>query len=101
MRPVVPTATVTEASERPAGSVLLDVREDDEWATGHAPGAVHVPMARLTPQRLPEGRPVFCICRSGSRSLRVAELLVASGIDARNVSGGMLAWVDAGLPVEA
>lgn len=100
MNAVVPAASVIEASERPRGAVLLDVREDDEWATGHAPGAVHVPMGQLTPETLPEGRPLYCICRSGNRSLQVAEVLVAAGIDARNVSGGMSAWIDAGLPVE-
>lgn len=88
-----------ETSERRPGAVLLDVREPDEWASGHAPGAVHVPMGRLTPDNLPDGRPVYVICRSGNRSCRVAEVLTASGIDARNVSGGMIAWSGAGLPV--
>jgi rhodanese-related sulfurtransferase len=79
--------------------VLLDVREDDEWAAAHAPGAVHIPMGRLTPDNLPAGRPVYCICRSGNRSARVVDVLTAAGIDARNVVGGMHAWVAAGLPV--
>ncbi len=95
----LPTATVAEAAERPAGAVLLDVREDDEWAEAHAPDAVHIPMGRLTPDTLPEGRPVYCICRSGNRSARVVDVLTAAGIDARNVAGGMQAWVAAGLPV--
>jgi len=95
----VPAVTVAEAAERPAGAVLLDVREDDEWAAAHAPDAVHIPMGRLTPDNLPEGRPVYCICRSGNRSARVVDVLTAAGIDARNVVGGMHAWVAAGLPV--
>jgi rhodanese-related sulfurtransferase len=98
-RPHLPTATLAEAAERPAGAVLLDVREDDEWAEAHAPDAVHVPMGRLTPDNLPAGRPVYCICRSGSRSARVVDVLTAAGVDARNVAGGMEAWVAAGLPV--
>ena len=48
----MPTATPAEAHARPDGSVLLDVRGDDEWAAGHAPGAVHLPMHRVTPDRL-------------------------------------------------
>lgn len=99
MTPAVPAASVHEAGALPVGAVLLDVREDDEWAAGHAPTAVHVPMGRLTLESLPDGRPVYCLCRSGRRSLKVAEALLASGIEARNVTGGMLAWVDAGLPV--
>ncbi|QYG93178.1 rhodanese-like domain-containing protein [Iamia sp. SCSIO 61187] len=95
----LPRATVTEAAHRPAGSVLLDVREDDEWAEAHAPDAVHVPMGRLTLDTVPPGRPVYCICRSGNRSGRVVAALVAAGIDARNVAGGMQAWAAAGLPV--
>jgi rhodanese-related sulfurtransferase len=100
VRPDVPLATPTQAFDRAPGSVLLDVREPEEFAAGHAPGAVNVPMRLLTPPRLPEGRPVLCICRSGNRSGRVAEVLVASGIDARNVTGGMLAWEREGLPIE-
>lgn len=95
----LPTATVAEAAERPAGAVLLDVREDDEWAEAHAPDAVHIPMGRLTPDVVPQGRPVYCICRSGNRSARVVDVLTAAGIDARNVAGGMQAWVAARLPV--
>ena len=94
-------ASVHEAHERPTGGVLLDVREDHEWAAGHAAGAVHVPMGRLTPERLPEARPVYVICRSGNRSGRVVEVLTKAGIDARNVVGGMAAWAAADLPIEA
>jgi rhodanese-related sulfurtransferase len=92
-------ATPREAYDRPPDAVLLDVREDDEWRAGHAPDAVHIPMNQLTSDTMPAGRPIYCICRSGNRSGRVAELLVASRIDAYNVVGGMVAWQGAGLPV--
>lgn len=87
----------------PAGSVLLDVREDDEWAAGHAPGAVHVPMTDLAARLgdLPDGDPIYVICRSGGRSARVTEFLNAQGWEAVNVAGGMLEWSRAGRPVEA
>lgn len=97
----IPTVTVLEASDREPGAVLIDVREDDEWAQGHAPDAVHVPMSRISLEDIPEGRPVYCICRSGNRSGRVAEALLHAGVEARNVAGGMIAWEAAGLPVEA
>ena len=94
-----PVATVREAYDRPEGAVLLDVREDDEWRAGHAPGAVHIPMQQVAADTVPPGRPIYCICRSGNRSGRVAEMLVAARIDAYNVAGGMVAWQGAGLPV--
>jgi rhodanese-related sulfurtransferase len=95
----VPTASVIEAHDRPPGAVLIDVREDAEWHEGHAPGAQHLPLGRLRLEDLPPGRPVYCICRSGNRSGRAVEALTAAGVDARNVAGGMQAWVAAGLPV--
>jgi rhodanese-related sulfurtransferase len=82
--------------------VLLDVRELDEWAAGRAPNAVHIPLYEL-PGRLaevPQGRPLSVVCRVGSRSAQATAWLLAQGIDARNVAGGMLAWAALGLPVE-
>ncbi|HEX5495389.1 MAG TPA: rhodanese-like domain-containing protein [Mycobacteriales bacterium] len=90
-----------EVADLPAGAVLLDVREDDEWWAGHAPGAVHVPMSAL-PARLadvPGGRELAVVCRVGSRSARVTGWLRAQGYDAVNVAGGMLAWAAAGRPL--
>ena len=80
-------------------ALLLDVREDDEWAHGRAPGAVHVPMGELRRDSVPRDRPVLAVCRVGSRSAAVAEALEQIGYDVRNVAGGMLAWQSAGLPV--
>lgn len=87
----------------PADAVVLDVREDDEWQAGHAVGAVHIPMTELA-ERLddvPEGDPLYVICRSGGRSARVAAYLNANGWDAVNVVGGMGAWQAAGRPMAA
>jgi rhodanese-related sulfurtransferase len=94
-----PDASPTDAHARPAGTSLLDVREDDEWDAGHAPGATHVALGKLRADALPVAAQVLCICRSGARSARAAEALRAAGIDATNVAGGMSAWVAAGLPV--
>lgn len=96
-----PDITVQEAADAAtAGEVLLvDVREDDEWAAGHAPGAVHIPLAALTVADVPVGRPVVAVCRSGNRSARAAALLAQSGVDVANMAGGMAAWAAAGLPV--
>ncbi|HKR50223.1 MAG TPA: rhodanese-like domain-containing protein [Pseudonocardiaceae bacterium] len=105
MTPPVPVPAVS-APDLPDSTVLLDVRENDEWAAGHAPGAVHIPMGQV-PQRLEElatacpDRPVHVVCRSGGRSARVTAYLVQAGWDAINVNGGMRAWAAAGRPMVA
>jgi rhodanese-related sulfurtransferase len=80
---------------------LLDVREDDEWSRGHAPGATHIPMGEVA-ARLGEIDPdaeLFVVCHAGGRSLRVAQYLARNGFEPINVDGGMLAWAGAGRPV--
>ena len=94
----LPTVRVSEVG---AEAFLLDVREDDEWAAGHAPGAVHLPMHQV-PARLaevPTDRPVDVVCHFGGRSAQVTAYLLQAGVDARNVDGGMDAWERAGKPV--
>ena len=84
-----------------AGTVLLDVREDDEWRRGHAVGARHIPMGEV-PARLEEIDPqakLYVVCKAGGRSAKVAQYLVSNGYEPVNVSGGMLAWANAGRPV--
>lgn len=99
----VPAVSVSEV---PEGAALLDVRENDEWAAGHAPQAVHVPMGQVQ-ARLDElataltERRVHVVCRSGSRSARVTAFLAQAGWDAVNIDGGMRAWAAAGRPMVA
>ncbi len=81
--------------------ILLDVREDDEWQRGHAPGARHIPMGEV-PARISEldsDAALFVVCHAGGRSLRVAQYLARNGFDPVNVDGGMLAWAGAGRPI--
>jgi rhodanese-related sulfurtransferase len=87
----VPTVTVAEL---PADVPLLDVREADEWAAGHAATARHLPMSELTARlgELPDDDPLYVICRSGGRSARVVAYLAGQGYPAVNVDGGMQAW---------
>jgi rhodanese-related sulfurtransferase len=95
----VPEVSADEAVELVLdGALLLDVRNDDEWQAGHAPDAVFLPMGSV-PDRLaelPRERQIVAICRTGSRSERVTEYLVAHGFDAVNVFGGMRAWEASG-----
>ena len=99
----VPEVEVAEAARLShAGlALLVDVREDDEWAAGHAPAAVHVALSTLRQTDVSTDRPVLAICRTGNRSATAAAALLARGADARNVRGGMRAWQAAGLPITA
>jgi len=91
-----------EAGDVPADAYLLDVREDEEWAAGHAPGATHLPMMQV-PARLdeiPVDRDVVVVCRVGGRSAEVVAYLHHLGRDnAVNLNGGMVAWARAGRPM--
>lgn len=74
--------------------VLVDVRELDEWQSGHVPNAKHIPLGEI-PYRLQELDPqkeTIIICRSGNRSGRACEFLSAKGYKVVNMLGGMLQW---------
>jgi rhodanese-related sulfurtransferase len=84
-----------------AGALLVDVRELDEWAAGHAGGACHLPLGQLGARQheLPRDREILLICRSGRRSTQAAGVLLHAGHSpVTNVIGGMQAWARAGLP---
>ncbi|MFK4224583.1 rhodanese-like domain-containing protein [Streptomyces sp. NPDC019890] len=89
----------------PADGLVLDVREDDEWAAGHVKGALHVPMSDFVArfgevtEALADGGRAYVMCRVGGRSAQVTQYLVQQGIDAVNIEGGMLAWDGAGRPM--
>ena len=92
--------TVHQLRER-EGTPLIDVREVDEFAAGHVPGAVNLPMSTIGDhlEELPDG-PFDVICQAGGRSARVVEALTARGHDATNVEGGTGEWIQAGFDVE-
>jgi rhodanese-related sulfurtransferase len=92
----VPEVTVDAVG---GDAYLLDVRDHDEWAAGHAPEAHHVPMMELLGRldELPGDRDLVVVCRVGSRSAQVVAYLQAHGWDrASNLAGGMHAWQAAG-----
>ncbi|MBH5335996.1 rhodanese-like domain-containing protein [Streptomyces pactum] len=94
-----------DAAAVPSDGFLLDVREDDEWAAGHAEGALHIPMGQIVArfgeltEAVGDGRRVHVVCRVGGRSAQVTQYLIAQGMDAVNVDGGMLAWAASGRPL--
>lgn len=94
--------TVHDLAALGLAATIVDVREPAEWAAGHVAHAVHVPLATV-PERLDvfDGTPTYVICRSGNRSGKACEYVAGHGIQAVNVVGGMLAWADAGFPIES
>jgi len=82
---------------------IIDVRTPGEYAHGHIPGAVTMPLDRLPASfgELPKDSDIYLICLSGMRSMQAAGYLAAQGFDRLyNVSGGMASWSNAGYPVE-
>ena len=85
-------------------AILIDVREDPELALARIPGAVHMPLSQFDPENLPEhrGKRVAFMCAHGIRSQQISQYLVINGLldKAFNVTGGVSAWVQEGLPCE-
>ncbi len=92
--------TIAELAAR-ENTPLIDVRERDEFANGHVPGAINIPMSELG-DRLDElpAEAFDVICHGGGRSARVAQALEARGYDTTNVEGGTGEWIAAGKSVE-
>jgi rhodanese-related sulfurtransferase len=96
----------------PAGAVdlvnhhdglVVDVREDREWQQGHVRDAKHIPVGQIGQRsgELPSDRPLVVMCRSGSRSATAAARLKKAGFEqVYNLNGGVMAWRNAGLPLE-
>jgi rhodanese-related sulfurtransferase len=81
---------------------LLDVRQPEEFQSGHIQGAKLIPLGEL-PRRmkeLPKDREIICVCRSGNRSQAATRQLSAAGYQVTNLNGGMIAWARAGFPIK-
>jgi rhodanese-related sulfurtransferase len=81
---------------------VIDVREPYERDAGHLAGTRHIELAQLTAQAesVDRERPVVFYCRVGSRSAMAMQAFRAAGYDAYNLTGGIVNWVQAGLPLE-
>ena len=77
-----------------AGEVsVVDVRESHEFAAGHIPGAVNLPLSRFDPGKLPHGKSVVLVCQSGGRSRNAVSRAHAAGRDdIKHFAGGMSQW---------
>ena len=111
--PEVDPETAQEMHEAQDSLLLLDVREPEEFAAGHVPGAVNVPRGLLEGAADPDykrphpelstarDRTVLVLCATGGRSAMAAATLHTMGFgDVRNVAGGLANWVAEDEPFE-
>ncbi|MCA9839495.1 MAG: rhodanese-like domain-containing protein [Trueperaceae bacterium] len=100
----IPEIDIYETQKRMAeGSLLIDVREQNEYDELHIPGSILLPLSELQERysELPKDKPLIMQCRSGGRSGRATEFLLANGYeDVVNMAGGILAWSAADLETE-
>lgn len=87
----------------PADTVVVDVRRDDEWVTGHVTGAIHIPIDDLADciDQVPQDRKVLFICAAGVRSGLACEVASSMGYDTENlynIEDGTPAWIAGGHP---
>ncbi len=80
------------------GATVLDVRNPDEYAQAHVPGAVLIPLPELAARQdeIPEADPLYVICAVGGRSLTATKALVDAGYRAVSVAGGTNGWIERG-----
>ncbi|MBP1966664.1 rhodanese-like domain-containing protein [Paenibacillus aceris] len=85
---------VLELIQKEKNVTILDVREQDEWESGHIPGAKHIPLgqiARVLNEIAPKQETII-VCRSGNRSGVACDYLSSMGYNVTNMSGGMSQW---------
>ena len=83
--------------------LVIDVREQDEYNDSHIPGITLIPMSTIADRlaEIPKDKTVIVTCRSGNRSSQVASFLREQGFtNIHDMAGGIVAWQNAGLPVE-
>lgn len=73
------------------GGVLVDVREEAEYAAGHLAGSVNLPLSRLAAADFPAGAALFVYCQAGARSAKACAALRRMGWRAENI-GGVEGW---------
>jgi len=102
---VIKTITADDLKQRLShGDVLLvDVREPIEYNTESINGSVLIPLAEVSLEKLPsKSKPIVAHCRSGKRSMEACKKLLAQdpNLELYNLEGGILAWKEAGYPIQ-
>jgi rhodanese-related sulfurtransferase len=103
--PPLPSLNAMELSEKLKNGkrpLVVDVRQPEEYRTGHIIGAKLIPLSELSRRmkELPKDREIVCVCATGSRSRSATKLLVGEGYNAVNMNGGMMMWSRAKLSVK-
>ena len=99
--------SVEEAAEMQSqGAIVIDVRNPDEWASGHVRGAIHIPVDDVITEaegQIPKDNDLLFICAAGVRSALACEMASALGFDTArlyNVEQGTPVWIDHNLPTD-
>ncbi len=94
--------TVSELAALGSAALVLDVREDGEYAEAHLTRSTHIPMSDFINRlaEVPRDDTLYVLCHAGGRSAQVTAYLEQQGFDAVNVAGGISAWQAEGRPVE-
>lgn len=100
--PSVSAAELNEKMKQPKRPLVLDVRQPEEFRTGHIIGAKLIPLGELGRRlgELPKDKEIVCVCASGSRSSSATKMLVRAGYNAVNMKGGMTSWSYTGLSMK-
>jgi rhodanese-related sulfurtransferase len=101
----LPSVSAVELNEKLKNGkrpLVLDVRQKDEFRSGHIAGAKLIPLNELgrRMKELPPEREIVCVCASGNRSSSATRMLTGAGYNAVNMKGGMAAWRRADLAVK-
>ena len=101
----VPTLNAIELNEKLKNGkrpLVIDVRQPDEYRSGHIAGAKLIPLGELRRQmkKLPQSKEIVCVCASGNRSRSATRILIDAGYNATNMKGGMHSWRGSRLPVK-
>ena len=84
-----------------SGVRIVDVREAEEYVSGHIPGAISAPLSELPNhvEAFDQSETTYVVCQVGGRSMRACEFLDGNGYSVVNVAGGTGAWISAGYDV--
>ena len=101
----IPSLNAAELSEKLKNGkhpMVIDVRQPEEYRSGHIAGAKLIPLGELSRKmkNLPVNKEIVCVCASGNRSHSAARTLIDAGYIVYNMKGGMLSWRRAGFPVK-